>query len=206
MRQSHACIVPYQRGLLKKPSSMKNSSTQGLPKLERLLLDADVNVELEPLLRAIGFRPKFALQVGVNIRSDVDILRWARRHGSILVCHDKFRDNQTRVELYPELYHRGGKIIQIGGGPDQDPYTSLGKILLSREEWAEWFKNHDGIVTISGQRGMNKKRDALKLYVVVQREMPLEDAPVQTLSSRKPPRQQTKRRQKKEPPPEQQRF
>ena len=165
---------------------MKTSSTKRLPSLERLLLDADVNVELEPLLRAIGFRPEFALRVGVNIRSDVDVLRWARRRRYILVCHDKFKDRQTRIELYPELYRRGGKIIQIGGGPDQDPYTSLGKILLNREKWVEWFKNHDGIVIVHERINT---RDALKLYAVVQRKMPLEVSPEQTLKARKPHKQ-----------------
>jgi len=178
--------------------------TKRLPNLERLLLDADVNVELEPLLKAIGFRPTFALHVDVNIRSDTDLLRWARRHRHILVCHDKFKDKQTRLELYPELHRRGGKIIQIGGGPSQDPYKSLGKILLHREKWIGWFTTHDGIAIVHEQGWT--PRDAHKLYTIVQKEMPLEVTPVQTLRSRKSTRQQAKRRPKKLPPPEQQRF
>lgn len=153
-----------------------------MPKLERLLLDADVNVELEPLLKAIGFYTQFALRVGVNIRSDLSILRWARRHRYILVCHDKFRDNQTRIELYPELYHRGGRIIQIAGGPEQDPYRSLGKLLLYRDTWVEWFKDHDGIVILSPNQ--IKLKDAHKLYTVIQKKMPLEIEPVGTLRHR----------------------
>jgi hypothetical protein len=181
---------------------MSRSSTKQLRRLERLLLDADVNVELEPLLSAVGFRTELALRVDVNIRKDVDILRWARRHRYILVCHDKFKDRQTRLELYPEIYHNGGKIIQIGGGPSQDCYTSLGKILLHRSKWREFFSEYDGIVIVHEQ-GMNK-RDANKLYSVIQRKMPLSDEPVKTLRSRKPPRQVSHKR--KQPPPEQSRF
>lgn len=183
---------------------MKTSLTKRLPNLERLLLDADINIELEPLLKAVGFRPKFALHVGVNINSDTDLLRWARRHRRILVCHDKFKDRQTRLELYPELHRKGGKIIQIGGGPAQDPYKSLGKILLYREKWIEWFSEHDGIVIVHEQ-GMRKK-DARQLYTIVQKEMPLAVTPVQTLRSRRAIHQRSKRSSRKQLPPEQQRF
>jgi hypothetical protein len=183
--------------------STRTFSIRQLHKLERLLLDADVNIDLEPLLRAIGFRTEFALRVGVNIRNDTDILRWARRHRYIMVCHDKFKDRQTRMELYPEIYHRGGKIIQIGGGPSQDCYTSLGKLLLHRQKWLEFFREHDGIVIVHEQ-GMHK-RDANDLYTIVQRRMPLSDEPIKTLKSRKPIQHHVKRRLK-EPPPEQARF
>ena len=185
---------------MKKLSNTKNSLTEPLPKLERLLLDADVNPELIPLLRAVGFHAEFAPRLGVNIRNDRSLLRWARKHKYILVCHDRFRDKQTRLELYPELYHNGGQIIQIGGGPAQETYTSLGKILLHRKKWCEWFSNHDGIVTVHEQW---KTRDAHELFRLVQAKMPLEVAPVQTLKSRKYARQQAKRRPKKQPPPEQ---
>lgn len=188
---------------MRRPLNTRTSSIRQLHKLERLLLDADVNIDLEPLLRAVGFHTEFAPRVSVNIRSDKDILRWARRRRYILVCHDKFKDRQTRIELYPEIYHRGGKIIQIGGGPSQDCYTSLGKLLLHRQKWVEFFREHDGIVIVHEQ-GMHK-RDAHELYTVVQRRMPLSDEPVKTLKSRKPPRQHIKRRLK-QPPPEQARF
>lgn len=163
-----------------------------MPKLERLLLDADVNPELIPLLRAIGFHAEFAPSLGVNIRNDRSLLRWARRHRYILVCHDKFKDKQTRVELYPELYNRGGQIIQIGGGPAQDPYAALGKLLVNRNDWLEWFKNHDGYVLVHSQ-GM-KKRDANELYSIVQSKMPLEADPVRTLRQRERSKRRRKRR------------
>ena len=90
--------------------------------------------------------------------------------------------------MYPEVYHNGGKIIQIGGGPDQDPYKSLAKLLMHMQEWLEWFKENDGIVIVKGD-GI-KKQDAHKLFKFVQAEMSLEVAPAQTLRSRKPPEQQ----------------
>ena len=187
---------------MKKPSRTKNILiNRRLPRLERLLLDTDVNVELEPLLQAIGFRTEFALRV-VNVRKDTDILRWARRHRYILICHDKHKDKQTQLELFPEIYHNGGKIIRIGGKPSQDIYTSLGKILLHREEWINWFKENDGIVTV--HQGMTP-RPAIKLYQLVQGRMNLEVTPERTLRHRE---RSTRPRKPiiKQPPPEQQRL
>ena len=187
-------------------SNTKRSSTVRVPQLERLLLDTDVNVYLEPLLQAVGFRTKFALRVSVNERNDRQILMWARRHRYIYVCHDKFKDKATRLELYPEIYHHGGKVIQIRGrdGPAQDIYKSLGKILLHREEWAAWFdQNQNGIVTVSTER--MRGRTSHELYTIVQAEMPLATDPETTLrnpSTRRRPRQQRTRI----PPPEQERL
>ena len=182
---------------MRKPSNTKATSTRRLPKLERLLLDTDVNVELEPLLEAVGFRTEFALRVEVDIRKDTAILRWARRHRRILVCHDKHKDRETQLELFPEIYRNGGKVIRIGGGPGQDIYTSPGKILLHRQKWLKWFQTNDGIVTV--HESMNKK-DAHQLYQIVQGDMDLVERPVQTLRHRKPVRRQTKPSGKKIPP------
>ena len=139
-------------------------------------------MSLEPLLQAVGFRTEFALRVSVNERNDRQILRWARRHRYIYVCHDKFKDKQTRLEIYPEIYAQGGKVIQIRGreGPAQDVYKSLGKILLHREEWKAWFEEHQhGIVTVSTKE-MNGQT-AWKLYTIVQAAMPLAEDPETTL-------------------------
>ncbi len=181
---------------MKEPSNTRNISTKRLPQLERLLLDTDVNVELEPLLHAVGFRTAFAFRVGVNVRKDTDILRWARRQRYILVCHDKYRDKETQLELFPELYHNGGRIIRIGGEPGQDIYTSLGKILLHRQEWIDWFKENDGIVTV--HRSMNTK-SAHQLYQLVQGDMKLMSDPAGTLRHRK--RLTRPRKPRIKPPP-----
>ena len=167
---------------MSRQSNTKRSSTVSVPQLERLLLDTDVNVSLEPLLEAVGFRTEFALRVSVNERNDRQILRWARQRRYIYVCHDKFSDKQTRLEIYPEIYHHGGKVIQITGrrGPAQDVYKSLGKILLHREQWKAWFEEHQhGIVRVF-THGM-KGQTALELYKVVQAVMPLAEDPETTL-------------------------
>lgn len=91
----------------------------------------------------------FAFRVGVDIHDDTAILRWARRHQCILVCHDKHRDSKTRLELFPEVYRNGGQILRIAGRPDQDPLVSVGKVLVHIEEWREFFAHSDGTFLVA---------------------------------------------------------
>ena len=119
-----------------------------LPKLEKLLLDADLNIEIQPYLRAVGFRTRFALHVKADVRDDTALLRWSRRYGYILVCHDKYSDRATRLRIYPELYQNGGKVLRIAGDSSQDTLTVVGKILVDHEAWHKWFEENDGIVIL----------------------------------------------------------
>lgn len=139
-------------------------------RLERFIIDTDVNARLVGYLRAIGFDVVLASQVNVNIHDDVAILRWARGHHRFFVCHDKFKDGQTRIRMRVEVYNNGGQIIRIGGKPNQHPLTSLGKILAQRMHWLDFFqKNGDGMVVVHEQGMRSLTRD--DLYRDVQRTM-----------------------------------
>ena len=168
-----------------------------LPPLERLLLDADVDVGIGPYLEAVGFRVQFALHVGANVRSDTAILRWAREHGHILVCHDKHTDKSTRLELYPELYEHGGKIIRISGNPSQNEITALGKILVHREEWRSWFADNDGVVIVASHQIIC--RDAHYLYTRHVQGTLFTD-PVDTIRGSRSTRQRPRQPRPKKPP------
>ena len=51
----------------------------GLPELERVALDADLRAEVGDYLAAVGFDVGRANQSDVDVRSDLAVLRWARR-------------------------------------------------------------------------------------------------------------------------------
>ena len=173
------------------------SRSPSLPPLERLLLDTDIDVGIRPYLEAVGFRVQFALHVGVNIRSDTAILRWAREHEHILVCHDKHKDKSTRLELYPELYEHGGKIIRVSGDSSQNEITAVGKILVHREQWNAWFADNDGEVIVARDRIVC--RDAHHLYTRhVQGELITD--PEGTMRRRRIGSQRQRRRPPERPP------
>ena len=142
-------------------------------KLEHLLLDADVNAHLVGYLEAIGFDVEFAPRVkGLDIHHDAELVKWARNHNKYYVCHDRFKDNQSRLKVYIEVYEYGGRVIQIAPGPQQPVYSSLGKLLVHRAAWLAFFDEHeDGLVVVHGT-GMHKKtpedlhKEILKIAVV----------------------------------------
>ncbi|MXY22729.1 MAG: hypothetical protein F4Y49_15525 [Dehalococcoidia bacterium] len=154
-----------------------------LPKLERLLLDTDLDVEIQPYLEALGFQTKFALNISADHRSDVDLLRWARMNDYILVCHDKHKDKSTRLELFPELKTHGGRILRITGDSSQSVLTALGKILVNREKWRSWFADHDGLVILKMDGVIYRTAEELYSWI----ESDLEDAdPAARIRDRRP--------------------
>jgi len=109
---------------------------------------------------------QFALRVDVDTRNDTAINRWARAHDYILVCHDKHKRRETRMDLYPDIYENGGKILRVGGEPSQDPLVVVGRVLVHLEEWRSSFEENDGIVVLR-KDGINTL-PAHELYQKVQ--------------------------------------
>lgn len=113
------------------------------PKLERFLVDSDIDPELVFLLRKIGSRSTHATWHDKIPNDDTAYLIWARNHSYILVCHDKHRDTKTRYSFYSEMYYHGGQIIRVGK-PGQDTLRLLGVILAQRHAWQEHFSYDSG--------------------------------------------------------------
>ncbi len=156
-----------------------------LPRLERLLLDTDLDVEIQPYLEAVGFRTHLALHIEADERDDVALLKWARENGHILVCHDKHRDRSTRLELYPELNANGGRILRITGDSSQDVLTAVGKVLVNREKWSAWFQENHGLVILKMDGVLYRGSD--ELYSMVERHL-VDIDPAERIRDRKPAR------------------
>ena len=121
---------------------MRSPSPPRLPQLERVLLDEDTTPDLENILRLLGFRTEHARRVEDDLIDDVEVLRWARKHRRILVCHDQHDDQATKLAWNPEIGNRGGRVIEVSGGPEQDPQRAAGIILAHRPEWSALFAEH----------------------------------------------------------------
>lgn len=130
---------------------MRKHTRKSLPKLERLLIDADVKPTLLAYLKAVGFNMAWVREAKVNIHSDRALVAFARHYHRILVCHDRHKDmkKETRIQICLEIYEKGGQVLQVAGSPGQPALTTLGKILIHREKWLDFFRYNDGIVTVS---------------------------------------------------------
>ena len=159
--------------------------------LERFLVDSDINPELVALLRKVGFKATHAAWQQIP-NDDTEYLVWARKHGYILVCHDKHRDTKTKYSFYSEMYYRGGQVIRVGK-PGQSTLRLLGVILAQRHVWQECFRKDSGEAVVHPS-GCNFT-DAQKLFERSRYEMrlPFED-PAVPLKNRKPLRRPTARR------------
>lgn len=106
------------------------------PRLERLLLDADVRPDIETQLRVLGFRTESVLRVAeIDETDDISVVRWARKRRMIVVCFDQHDDHQTKLAWNPEIGLRGGRVLQISGNPGQEAEVAAGKMLIHRPTW-----------------------------------------------------------------------
>ncbi|MDD5702793.1 MAG: DUF5615 family PIN-like protein [Dehalococcoidales bacterium] len=166
-------------------------------KLERFLVDSDIDPELVFLLRKIGSRSTHATWHDKIPNDDTEYLIWARNHGYILVCHDKHSDTKTKYSFHSEMYYHGGQVIRVGK-PGQDTLRLLGMILAQRHAWQEHFSNDSGEVVVhpSGCNFTNAeellKRSSYKM------RLPFEDPSI-PLKTRTPIQQKPREKQKHQP-------
>ena len=104
------------------------------------MLDGDIDPELADYLRAVGFDVLLAPRANPQvIENDVAVLRYARRRKRIVVCHDRHKDRESELELFPEIYNNGGYILRIGGDSSQSLLLALGKVTVHYDTWSTWF-------------------------------------------------------------------
>ena len=131
--------------------------------MPELLADAHVPAELLRIIIRLTDDPQPALNwqirsvhhFGRSNRSDVEHLRFARENGWILLTMDLLR-GETGKSIGNELRSGGGQILIVSGGPEQDVYRALAKLLYTRQVWSDLFD--EGIAVIQlGDRGRIKK-------------------------------------------------
>ena len=115
--------------------------------LERFLVDSDIDPELVILLRKVGFKATHVTFHPNIPNDDTELLKWGRKQGYILVCHDKHKDAKTMYSFYSEMYYHGGRVIRVGK-PGQSTLRLLGCILAQRHKWSEFFNTDSGEASV----------------------------------------------------------
>ena len=170
-------------------------------KFHSLFLDADITPGVRRILECAGFTCVSANDREIRDRlpegsADWDILTEARRRRRVLVCFDKHADAATKYDWSEELEARGGRLIQISGGPEQHPIEAAAKVLIHYEKWQEFFNQQDTAVATLGKSSNPKllgRREIFKLSPATLREV---DIPVS------PRTRSTRRKSRRRRPPE----
>lgn len=79
---------------------------------------------------------------------DAILIGYARGLNRIFLSYDELKA-QSGAEVAAELTLRGGKVIQIRGGPEQPTLRALGRLLFHHADWYSFLENNDGIAIIS---------------------------------------------------------
>jgi hypothetical protein len=97
-----------------------------------------------------------------RLSDDVEILKWARSHQRVFLSVDLFRGD-TGKRMQDEIARRGGRVIKVGGGPEQPMTRFLGKVLIHQERWEPFLLGGHGWVHIqsgdSGKCRMDRPED-----------------------------------------------
>jgi hypothetical protein len=115
----------------------------------KYLTDSQTSALFVALLLRLGWDVETVYQHGIDKEpEDYRVLGWARAQQRTLITFDQLR-GQPGIDVLRELRDRGGKLIQVGGGPQQAPERALGRLLFHYPDWHPWLEQRDGRVQIS---------------------------------------------------------
>ncbi len=87
------------------------------------------------------------------------VLRYAKRSQRVLLSADMFEDRGTRTALREDIRRsKRGRVISVGGGPQQSWEKIVAKLLYHREEFETFFSGSHGIVQVG-----NLKPETLRM-------------------------------------------
>ncbi len=114
----------------------------------KFLTDSQTRISFVWMLRQIGHEVRTALEEGLQQEVDAKLVARANLLGAIFLTFDDLR-GQSGMEVAQEIAVNGGKVIRIGGGPDQPDEKALGRLLFHWPEWYRRLDKRDGLVEIS---------------------------------------------------------
>lgn len=134
----------------------------------KFLADIQAPIQFVRMLRELGWDVARAQDHNQDGKSDETVLSTATSLNRVLISFDYFRP-PTRVRIATELRDRGGRVIRIGGGPDQGPERALGKFLFHYAEWCPWMEANEGKIEISDIAQKLKMRARDDIHVEIRR-------------------------------------
>jgi hypothetical protein len=107
------------------------------------------NERVVELLECLGWDIETAREAKLEGKvADYKLLRHARENNRIYVTFDELKGEHGHA-VGKELRRRGGSMVQIHGGADQNKFRIVGKILFHFPEWYPFRIKKDGVSVIS---------------------------------------------------------
>lgn len=82
---------------------------------------------------------------------DHECVAYAHSHGRIFLTFDKLR-GQSGALVAKQIREFGGRVLKVRGGPEQNTYRAVGRILFHYSEWAPFLDEQDGVADLSDLR------------------------------------------------------
>jgi len=114
----------------------------------RFFTDACVPYPIVEAIRKLGWDVETAYEAGLAHKVvEDDLVRHATTNNRIFLTVDDLRsEHGERVSR--ELREKGGKVLKVRGGPAQNEYRALGRILFHYPDWEPFLKAGDGVAVI----------------------------------------------------------
>jgi hypothetical protein len=168
----------------------------------KFLTDSQTKFRVVEMLRGLEWDVATVYQFQLDqVDDDSIIVKEARALNRVLVSFDYMVGTQ-KASVSRELREGGGRLIRIGGGPDQPAERSVGKLLFHYETWFPWLDENEGKVEIADlkQKCVLIPRDQIR--VIVQRvDAPQFDPYLDAKKDRR--KKPVKKRRRKSPAKEQ---
>lgn len=107
------------------------------------------------LLVRIGWDIETAEKAHLTGKIDDTVwVNYSTGQSRIAITFDELRAQQGE-RVSRELRIHGGHVLRVQGGPEQDTYRALGKLLFHYPEWFDFLSAHDGVSVISDVRAQS---------------------------------------------------
>ena len=118
----------------------------------KFLTDAQFPQPLVELLKKIDWDVRTAYEEGTEGEADDSRhVIHSRDLGRAFLTFDTFRA-ESGARVAAELILRGGKVVQIRGGPEQPLMKALGRLLFHHPEWQPFLAKNNGVAVVSDIR------------------------------------------------------
>jgi len=115
----------------------------------KFLTDAQTSFRFVTHLRALDFDVATVYELKLeNEKQDSRLVAAARAFERVFITFDQLK-NDSGLQVARELRQRGGHVLRILGGPDQDPMRAVGRFLFWLPDWMPDLERESGYGTIN---------------------------------------------------------